>query len=267
MEKLYVFGTGNALATRCYNTCFAIRDGDEYFMTDAGGGNGILGVLKDMDVDICRIHNIFVTHEHTDHILGTIWMIRVIASSMIKGVYQGELQIYCHQGLADTISAICRLTIEGKLYRMLGDRIFLVPVEDGETVHILDYDVTFFDILSTKARQFGFTALLKNGRKLTCAGDEPCNPDCLAYVEGSGWLLHEAFCLYRDREQFSPYEKHHSTVREACELADTLGIPNLVLWHTEDTHMASRKELYTREGQEYYHGNLLVPEDKEIIIL
>ena len=25
MEKLYVFGTGNAQATRCYNTCFADR--------------------------------------------------------------------------------------------------------------------------------------------------------------------------------------------------------------------------------------------------
>ena len=36
MEKLYVFGTGNAQATRCYNTCFAIRDEDEYFMVDAG---------------------------------------------------------------------------------------------------------------------------------------------------------------------------------------------------------------------------------------
>ena len=32
MEELYVFGTGNAQATRCYNTCFAIRDGEEYFL-------------------------------------------------------------------------------------------------------------------------------------------------------------------------------------------------------------------------------------------
>ena len=45
MEELYVFGTGNAQATRCYNTCFAIKDGDEFFMVDAGGGNGILGIM------------------------------------------------------------------------------------------------------------------------------------------------------------------------------------------------------------------------------
>ena len=38
MEELYVFGTGNAQATHCYNTCFAIKDGNEFFMVDAGGG-------------------------------------------------------------------------------------------------------------------------------------------------------------------------------------------------------------------------------------
>ena len=267
MEQLYVFGTGNAQAIHCYNTCFAIRDEDEYFMVDAGGGNGILRVLEDMDVDLCHIHNIFVTHEHTDHILGIVWMVRMIATAMRKGTYQGELQIYCHQGLTDTISTICRLTMQGKFFKMIGSRIFLVPVEDGETVHILDYDVTFFDILSTKARQFGFTTVLKNGCRFTCAGDEPYNPDCRAYVEGSNWLLHEAFCLYRDREIFAPYEKHHSTVKEACELAEELNIPNLVLWHTEDKQLAQRKTLYIKEGRKYYHGNLLVPEDREIIVL
>lgn len=267
MEKLYVFGTGNALATHCYNTCFAIRNQEEYFMVDAGGGNGILGILEAMKVDPCRIHHIFVTHEHTDHVLGIVWMVRMIATSMKKGDYQGELQIYCHRELADAISTICRLTLEGGFYKMLGERILLTPVEDGETVPILDYNVTFFDILSTKAKQFGFTATLKNGCKFTCAGDEPYNPDCLPYVEGSDWLLHEAFCLYRDREQFSPYEKHHSTVKEACELAERLGIPNLVLWHTEDTQMDRRRELYTLEGRDYYHGNLLVPGDREIITL
>ena len=46
MEQLYVFGTGNAAVSRCYNTCFAIREDDEYFMVDAGGGNGILGILE-----------------------------------------------------------------------------------------------------------------------------------------------------------------------------------------------------------------------------
>ena len=46
MEKLIVLGTGNAQAVHCYNTCFAMQKGEEYFLTDAGGGNGILLALE-----------------------------------------------------------------------------------------------------------------------------------------------------------------------------------------------------------------------------
>ena len=60
MEQLYVLGTGNAAVTRCYNTCFAVKDGSEFFLVDAGGGNGILRILNDMNVPLNSIHNIFV---------------------------------------------------------------------------------------------------------------------------------------------------------------------------------------------------------------
>ena len=47
-----MLGTGNALVTRCYNTCFAIQDDDEYFLVDAGGGNGIMRQLQDADISM-----------------------------------------------------------------------------------------------------------------------------------------------------------------------------------------------------------------------
>ena len=79
-ELLYVFGTGNATVTNLYNTCFALRDSGEYFMVDAGGGNQILKILDNMQVPLERIHHLFVTHAHTDHILGVVWLIRMIAT-------------------------------------------------------------------------------------------------------------------------------------------------------------------------------------------
>ena len=39
--ELIMLGTGNAMVTRCYNTCFVLSSGEEYFLVDAGGGNGI----------------------------------------------------------------------------------------------------------------------------------------------------------------------------------------------------------------------------------
>ena len=150
-EELYVFGTGNAAVTHCYNTCFAIRteisvpDRDpqeEFFMVDAGGGNGILGILERMNVSLPHIHHIFITHEHTDHLLGIVWMVRMIGAQMKQGSYEGTLSIYCHDGLVETIKTICRLTLQKKFCDLIGGRILLIPVADGETREILGYPVT-----------------------------------------------------------------------------------------------------------------------------
>lgn len=265
--KLTILGTGNAAVSECYNTCFVLSDKEEYFLVDAGGGNRILKLLKDAGIELEDIHNIFVTHEHIDHVLGVIWLIRMIGQRMNQGKYEGDLRIYCHQELAEKIQTIASLTIQKKVCRHMGERIQFVKVESGEQREIMGCTVTFFDIASTKAKQFGFTMKLKNGGKFTCVGDEPYNEANYEYVKGSSWLLHEAFCLYAEADKFKPYEKHHSTVKEACQLAEELGVPNLLLYHTEETHLKERKELYTAEGQEYYHGNLYVPDDMEEFII
>jgi len=266
-EELILLGTGNATVTKCYNTCFAIKTGEEYFLIDTGGGNGIMAQLEKAEIPMEQIHEIFMSHEHTDHLLGLIWLIRMIATKMKKGQYEGNLNIYCHEELKETILTIAKLTVQGKFFKMIGERIFFHSVGDGEVRNILGYEIQFFDIRSTKAKQYGFTMQLKNGKKFTFVGDEPYQEHEKEYAEDADWLLHEAFCLYRDRDIYKPYEKHHTTVKEACENAEMLRAVNLILYHTEDKNIAVRKQLYTEEGQQYYHGNLLVPDDLERILL
>ena len=138
-------------------------------------------------------------------------------------------------------------------------------MDHGEEQEILGDRFTFFNIGSTKEKQFGYRMQMDNGIVLAFPGDEPYHKDLLPWVEGAQWLLHEAFCLYGQRDIFKPYEKHHSTVMDACKLAEELHIPNLVLWHTEDRDLARRKATYMAEGQAYYHGNLYVPDDGETL--
>lgn len=263
MEELIILGTGNANAVRCYNTCFALRSGREYFLVDAGGGNGILRQLEMAGIPIEQIHHIFLSHEHTDHLLGMVWMIRMTAARIRQGKYEGNLHIYLHSDLADTLLTIVRLTVQEKFTRLIGDRILVHRLENRETVRILDGDYTFFDIESEKAKQFGFMTRLPDGKKFVFAGDEPYRECERQYVEHAGWLLHEAFCLYSEREEFQPYEKYHTTVRDACTMAQELGVSNLILYHTEDKNYDRRKELYLEEGETYFHGNLFVPYDLE----
>lgn len=267
MEELIILGTGNANAIRCYNTCLALRKGEEFFLVDAGGGNGILRQLELAEIPLEKIHHIFLSHEHTDHLLGMVWMIRMIAAKMKQGKYEGDLHLYMHQELSETLLTIVKLTVQGKFVKLIGERIFFHSLEDGDDATILGEKLTFFDIQSQKAKQYGFMMYLPDGRKFVFAGDEPYRECEKTYVEGADWLLHEAFCLYRDREQFKPYEKFHTTVKDACEMAERLGIRNLILYHTEDKNYASRKELYLAEGKPYFSGNLYVPYDLERFVL
>ena len=70
-NHITMLGTGNALATRCYNKCFTLHSsGGAVLMVDAGGGNGVLTQLERVGVRCEDIHNLFVTHAHTDHLLG-----------------------------------------------------------------------------------------------------------------------------------------------------------------------------------------------------
>ena len=263
--KLTMLGTGNALVTECYNTCFVLEENEKYFMVDGGGGSTILHQLKHAGFNWMDMREIFITHKHIDHLTGIIWMIRMICQNMNSGKYEGEATIYGHAEVISLLHNLAEQLLPKKQTRFIGDRLHLICVSDAETRTINDRNVTFFDIGSTKAKQFGFSMELSSGKKLVYCGDEPYNDCEKPYVEGCEWLLHEAFCLYSERDLFNPYEKHHSTVKDACELAQKLHVPNLVLYHTEDKNIQNRKELYSAEGESYFSGNLYIPNDLESI--
>ena len=102
---------------------------------------------------------------------------------------------------------------------------------------------------------------------MVCLGDEPYNPACKRYAQEADWLLSEAFCLYSEREQFKPYEKHHSTALDAARTAWELHAKNLVLYHTQDNNLPERKRLYTAEAKTEFSGPVFVPDDLEILSL
>ena len=266
-SQLIMLGTGNAMCTRCYNTCFYLRTPGGGLMVDAGGGNGIFRQLYKAHVTVEEVRNLFVTHVHTDHILGVVWMVRKISPMIHKGRHTAPFTIYYNAEVADAVRTICRLTMPRKICSALDDTIILREVTDGETLTIDDMEVTFFDIGTIKTKQFGFSAILPDGQRVTCLGDEPYNPVAEQYAREADWLLCEAFCLYGDRAQFNPYEKNHSTALDAGQTAQQLGVKNLLLYHTEDTHLATRHQAYATEAASHFTGRIVVPDDLETIDL
>ena len=264
---LTMLGTGNALVTKCFNTCFTLHTPQTMLLVDAGGGNGILAQLEKAGIKLGDVHHIFMTHAHTDHIIGVLWVLRVFIQQVLRGMAGGQLHIYGHDKSLQVLRTMIELMLPVKLQKQLGTIVLLHEVKDGDSWNIGDLRLTCFDILSTKEKQFGFLATLPGGKRLCCLGDEPYNPANEPFVRDADWLLAESFCLYGQREIFRPYEKCHATVKDAAEQAEALGVKNLVIYHTEDKNIQHRKELYTAEAKAYYQGHVYVPEDLETIIL
>ena len=126
MRKLVILGTGFAMATKCFNTCFflELEDGS-LFLTDAGGGNGILRQLEVTNFDYNKCHHMFVTHGHTDHVLGVVWIIRKVADLMNKGKFAGKFHIYCHDVVKDMLEKMSAMTLKKKDFARVGTDIIL----------------------------------------------------------------------------------------------------------------------------------------------
>jgi len=263
--KITMLGTGNAQVTKCYNTCFVMSENGRHILVDGGGGGALLAQLSKAGLSWKDMRDIIVTHRHIDHLLGIVWMLRMILQGMSRGQYEGEARIYAHDEVTGLLRQLAAMLLTPRENAFIGDGLRFVTVHDGETCAVAGSEVTFFDIHSAKAKQYGFSLWLEDGRKVTCCGDEPCREAGHAYARGSTLLMHEAFCLFSQADIFDPYKKDHSTVKDACELAERLNVPNLLLYHTEDRNYAARKELYGAEGRQYYRGNLIIPYDLETV--
>lgn len=255
------------MVTKCYNSCFTLSDDKEHFLVDTGGGNSILGNLEKSGIPINRIHNVFISHSHNDHITGIIWIIRAVAQQILNKNYEGNLLIYCHKDVEHIIRTISNLLLQKKFTNFIDSRILFFSIEDGSCFNILHWDFNFFDIKSNKHPQYGFTTKLKSSKILTFLGDEPYNDNLFKYSNNVDYLIHEAFCLYSERGIFHPYEKYHSTVKDACENAEKLNVKNVILIHSEDKNLDNKKKFYTEEGNQYFNGNIIIPNDLEVIEL
>ena len=96
-------------------------------------------------------------------------------------------------------------------------------------------------------------------------GDETINPSLYDTVKDADYVMHEAFCLDSEENIFHAYEKHHSTVKSASEIMNSLDVKNLILYHTEESHGNNKKELYIKEALKSFNGNVIVPDDLEKI--
>lgn len=267
-QKTITFlGTGAADATKYYHSCFYIEDEKASLLVDTGGGNGILAQLEKANIPLESIRHLFITHKHMDHLFGAFWILRFLGAKIAKEKAEG-LSIYASQNIIRTIREIAPNFLKEKVTSLFDGKIKFIVINDKELISIGDWKLMPFDLLSKKEEQFGFRLTFADQKNIVCLGDEPYKDALFDSCKDADILLHDAFCLEKDREQFKPHEIHHSTAKEAASAAKKTNAKNLIIFHTEDkSTFGNRKELYTKEAHEYYDGTIFVPDDLEKIII
>ena len=88
----------------------------------------------------------FISHNHNDHILGSIWVIRAVCNNILNGKYEGNLNIYCHQSSIDAIKSISFYVLQNKFTKFFDNRVLFIPINNGDEAEILGRKTIFFDI-------------------------------------------------------------------------------------------------------------------------
>ncbi|MDO4977838.1 MAG: MBL fold metallo-hydrolase [Eubacteriales bacterium] len=263
--KMYVIGTGVATVSKYINTASIFEENGQLFLVDGTGGNDVVRSFDRFNLNWCDLHHAFLSHEHTDHFLGMVWVIRMIAEKIELKEYDGDFYLYGHAEVLGKMDTVCRMILKKSSQGFLGKRIHLVPVEDHQQMTIWNHQFTFFDIGSTKAKQYGFCMIYGDGKRLVFAGDEPLKENGQRYCKDADWLLSEAFCLYDEEQIHHAYHYNHQTVKEAGIIAQEQNVKNLLIWHTEDKTIGRRRELYTQEAKQFFDGNVFVPDDGDVL--
>lgn len=274
--KATFLGTGCAMVLNRYNTCFLLEKDDaesgtdcancKKLLVDAGGGNEILVRLDKLGISIRDIGAMYVTHSHTDHILGTPWVIRAVATEILENGYDRTFTVCSFKETLSHVRQMCEMTLGNKMIKLFGEKIIFKEISDGEKINLVGFDLECFDICSNKMKQFGFILPLGDGKKLCFAGEEPLKPECEHLAKNADWLFSESYCLFSDAEKYQPYKRSHVTSLDAGKMAERLGVKNLVIYHTVD-YGADRKEKMTSEAKTVFSGNVYVPDDMETVTL
>lgn len=266
MTKVLMLGTGNGGTVDLYNTCFVIQGSRGNFLVDTGGSIEIIKRLKQVNIKLGDIKNIFISHSHTDHILGLIWMFKKMSIMAMHGEIKEKINIYCNDVVYEAIKGVSSYLLPKVLLDSIIDITNFIILNDGDKYTINDHEYEFFDIRAKGTKQFGFTCNLDE-KRFIFLGDETLNPILNERIKGADYVMHEAFCLDSEENIFHAYEKNHSTALSTAKVMNDLKVKNLILYHTEETHGNDRKKIYTEEAQSVFDGNIIVPNDMEIIII
>ncbi len=194
MQKIIMLGVGNGFVYQYYNTCFLMQNDNQYFLVDTGGGIEVVERLEKLNISLTDIHDLFISHSHTDHILGLFWLLKKLTGMVKKGDYVGKLNVYCNEEVATAITSIYPHLFPKQNKGVIQEYLNIIILKDEEERIVAGRYYKFFDAKARGNKLCAFETILDNGKNLVFLGDETCNPELYDRIRNANYVMHEAYC-------------------------------------------------------------------------
>lgn len=277
--EVHILGCGSALPTTRHNASSqVIRIGNKLFMIDCGEGTQLQ--LRKGHIHFSFINHIFISHLHGDHCFGLIGMIstfallgrtaplHIYADRKLEELLQPQLDFFCkgmnypiffHHINAEkheTIFEDNTVTVETLPQRHRIPCCGFLFKEKPKKRHLIGDAINYYNI-PTYMRQ-----AIKDGADYTtpegeiipnsrltkdadpsrsyayCSDTLPCPENC-DIIKGVDLLYHEA--TFADSEKSRAATTHHSTAKEAADIAKRAEAKRLLIGHYSSRYEDSSK--------------------------
>lgn len=231
--------------------------------------SGVIRQLRSLQLGVGQIGHIFVSHIHGDHVLGFPWLIDGLHLSKVGGIRTSS-------ALVDSLSIYATSEVKERLFEITE---IVFPAAVMEVPKLLE--LKFFDIsrnleiaisdrcklipieVSHSVPCYGCKIETTNPRtRIVYSSDTRKSEEVAKAARGADLLIHEAFCDSSGAEL--AHRIGHTTALEAGEIAAAAQVKQLALIHISDTFV-DRKVQILKEVREHFLGEVLIPNDGEII--
>ncbi|MFA5815923.1 MAG: ribonuclease Z [Bacteroidales bacterium] len=228
--SLTILGSSSGIPTASRNTTAHVLNVHErFFLIDCGEGTQMQ--FRKFHIRFGRVHQIFISHLHSDHILG---LFGYLATQTIIG-RKKEIEIFGPPDLEKFVRNHFSLFPESLLLPIVFhslDQSGVFNIFEDKAVEVTSFPVkhripTWGFLFREKLN--GRNNLLNKPRTFAYCTDTIFDPGLATVFAGCDLLYHEA--TYGHKELNRAVSTAHSTARQAAELALLAGAKKLVIGH------------------------------------
>lgn len=263
-------GTPKPIMER-FGPSILVQAGSETLLFDAG--RGCLQRLTQLNVSYQRISALFLTHLHSDHIVGLpdLWLTGWLASKRAT-----PLLVFGPTGSSKMIEYLqkafeydIKIRIEDDKASPDGCKLSINEIKEGSIyekngVKVIAFEVDHYPIKPA----FGYRIEYK-GHTVVLSGDTRYSENLIKYARGTDVLIHEVVLPPDTLSKADPRYNivaHHTTPQQASKIFNEVKPKLAVYSHISNPYVRNEQEI-VKQTKANYSGPVILGEDLTTILI